>query len=52
MSKRFILKALLGFLDVKGTYIDKKNSVATLSKRTIPTERPQFVGEASAKFSM
>jgi hypothetical protein len=28
----------------------KKNSVALVRERTIPTERPQFVGEVGAKF--
>jgi hypothetical protein len=29
----------------------KKNSVALVRKRTIPTERPPLVGEVSANFS-
>jgi hypothetical protein len=30
--------------------LDIKNSVALVCKRTIPTERPPFVGEVSANF--
>jgi hypothetical protein len=29
---------------------EKKNSVAVVRKRTIPTERPPLVGEVSANF--
>jgi hypothetical protein len=30
---------------------EKTNSMALVSKRTIPTERPPFVGEVNANFS-
>jgi hypothetical protein len=32
------------------TRIYKKNSMASIRKRTIPTERPPLVNEASANF--
>jgi hypothetical protein len=34
-----------------GWSLTKLNSVVLVRKRTIPTERPQPVGEVSAKFS-
>jgi len=34
----------------KYTYVGKKNSVALVRERTIPTERPPLVGEVSANF--
>jgi hypothetical protein len=41
---------ILGFRDRSNIYKQKKNSVALVRERTIPTERPPLIGEVSANF--
>jgi hypothetical protein len=37
-----------GFYKTRSELLTKKNSVASVRERTIPTERPSLVGEVSA----
>jgi hypothetical protein len=54
-GSRYIIIAVTVLVSAKSKYLRHiariKNSVVLVRKRTIPTERPQPVGEVSANFS-
>jgi hypothetical protein len=48
---QFMMKVMAMFLWIHSdAAYKKKNSVASVRKRTIPTERPPLVGQLSANF--